>query len=58
MKTEDQEIVVRIVDSLTFSLYLHLWETKDGVLEIQAMRGGASAICVLPMTSRRLKERV
>ena len=30
MKTEDQEIVVRIVDSLTFSLYLHLWETNDG----------------------------
>lgn len=30
MKTEDQEIVVRIVDSLTFSLYLHLWETKEG----------------------------
>ena len=30
MKTEDQKIVVRIVDSLTFSLYLHLWETKDG----------------------------
>lgn len=30
MKTKNQEVEVRIVDSLTFSLYLHLWEINEG----------------------------
>lgn len=30
MEIKNQEVEVRIVDSLTFSSYLHLWETNDG----------------------------